>query len=113
MAERTVKAAVTSYQAPDGTTRFALRGETVDVADDYLETFDRLENVAVRRDEPVESPAAAVEDPASEFTPQEPPRAGRGSGVDAWATYARSIGITVPDDATRDDIIALVDDSNE
>lgn len=39
----------------------------------------------------------------------EPPRGGPGSGRDAWAAYAESKGIAVPEDATRDDIVALVD----
>lgn len=39
----------------------------------------------------------------------EPPRGGPGSGRDAWAAYAESKGIAVPDDASRDDIVALVD----
>jgi len=38
-----------------------------------------------------------------------PPRAGKGSGLTVWSAYADSIGITVPEDATREDIIALVD----
>lgn len=41
--------------------------------------------------------------------PVEPPRSGKGSGVEAWRTYADALGITHPDDATRDDIVALVD----
>jgi hypothetical protein len=36
----------------------------------------------------------------------EPPRAGRGSGRDAWAAYAANHGVDVPEDMTRDDIIA-------
>lgn len=40
---------------------------------------------------------------------QAPPRAGRGSGRDAWAAYAASLGVEVPGDATREDIIAAVD----
>jgi len=39
----------------------------------------------------------------------EPKRAGKGSGRDAWHAYAESIGLDVPDDASRDDIIAAVD----
>lgn len=39
----------------------------------------------------------------------EPPRAGKGSGLEAWRTYAQAQGISVPDDANRDDIIAAVD----
>lgn len=43
----------------------------------------------------------------------EPPRGGPGSGADAWAAYAEIKGIKVPDDASRDDIIAAVDAANE
>lgn len=39
----------------------------------------------------------------------EPPRSGKGSGVEAWREYATSLGVEVADDATRDDIIAVVD----
>jgi hypothetical protein len=38
----------------------------------------------------------------------EPPRGGAGSGRDAWAAYAAEKGVTVPDDASRDDIIAAL-----
>lgn len=38
-----------------------------------------------------------------------PPLSGRGSGKGAWADYAEELGIDVPEDATRDDIVALVD----
>lgn len=41
--------------------------------------------------------------------PKEPPRRGRGSGRKAWADYAAKIGVDVPDDASRDDIIELVE----
>lgn len=43
----------------------------------------------------------------------EPPRAGKGSGVDAWRSYAESRGVALEDDMTRDDIIAAVDLSKE
>lgn len=63
-----------------------------------------------------DGPAEAVESiPASPpETPEgpelkEPPRKGRGSGVEAWRTYAGQIGIELPDGASRDDILALVD----
>lgn len=39
-----------------------------------------------------------------------PPRAGKGSGLAAWVTYARSLGLEVTDDAERADVIAAVDD---
>lgn len=38
-----------------------------------------------------------------------PPRHGVGSGRDPWAAYATSLGIQVPDDAGRNDIIVLVE----
>ena len=49
-----------------------------------------------------EAPGGAVQ------APQQPPTSGKGSGLDSWRDYATSLGITVPDDATRDDIIAAV-----
>lgn len=39
----------------------------------------------------------------------EPPRSGKGSGADAWRTYAESMGVTVDEDMSRDDIIAQLD----
>ena len=50
----------------------------------------------------VEAPPAAG--------PVAPPRAGKGSGLDAWVAYAEALGLDVDPDATRDDIIAAVDD---
>lgn len=38
-----------------------------------------------------------------------PPRRGRGSGRDAWAAWAEACEVDVPSDASRDDIIALVE----
>ena len=42
--------------------------------------------------------------------PVKPPVAGSGSGKEAWAEYATAVGITVPDDANKGDIVALVAD---
>jgi len=39
----------------------------------------------------------------------EPPRSGKGSGKGAWADYAEELGVAVPADASKEDIIALVD----
>lgn len=39
----------------------------------------------------------------------EPPRSGRGSGLGAWAAWAESLELEVPEGANRDDVIALVD----
>lgn len=38
-----------------------------------------------------------------------PPKSGRGSGVGAWSDYAAEQGVTVDDDATRDDIIEALE----
>lgn len=38
-----------------------------------------------------------------------PPRAGPGSGRDAWASYAAQQGVQVPSGATRDEIIGLTE----
>lgn len=38
-----------------------------------------------------------------------PPRAGAGSSKDKWVAYAEANGVTVDEDATRDDIIAAVE----
>jgi hypothetical protein len=43
--------------------------------------------------------------------PVAPPRSGAGSGRDAWASYARELGLEVTPDLNRDDIIALVEES--
>jgi hypothetical protein len=56
-------------------------------------------------DEP-DAPAADGDDGADE----EPPLGGPGSGTAEWKAYAESKGIDVPEDAGRDDIVALVRD---
>lgn len=55
---------------------------------------------------------AGADDAPAEPAPTDdgaPPRAGKGSGRDAWADHAASLGIEVTDEATRDEIIDLVD----
>ncbi|MFE3657274.1 hypothetical protein [Streptomyces sp. NPDC059165] len=42
----------------------------------------------------------------------EPPRAGKGSGLDAWQRYADSRGIGYDAEMSRDDVIAVVDAAN-
>lgn len=37
-----------------------------------------------------------------------PPRSGAGSGADAWAAYAATVGVDVADDASREDIITAL-----
>lgn len=58
-------------------------------------------------DEPV-TPEPTVADPN-----QEPPRSGKGSGLEAWKAHAVARGFEVPDGASRDDIIAAVDAAKE
>jgi hypothetical protein len=53
--------------------------------------------------EPAAEPAAVTESGA-------PPRAGAGSGRDAWVAYAESQGVAVTDDMTRDEIIEAVEE---
>jgi hypothetical protein len=53
--------------------------------------------------------------PASADEPDgggEPPRSGKGSSTEAWQKYAASLGVEVPEDASRDDIVAAVDAHN-
>lgn len=63
---------------------------------------------------PVQDPPATVElrEPAKPglhlAAPAAPPRRGRGATTPAWLAYAEALGVTVPDGATRDDIIAAV-----
>lgn len=41
---------------------------------------------------------------SAEGTP--PPKAGRGSSLEAWSAYAEAQGVNIDDDAKREDIIA-------
>lgn len=45
----------------------------------------------------------------------EPPRSGKGSGVEAWREYADKLGWfeDIPEDATRDDIMQSIDDERK
>jgi hypothetical protein len=38
-----------------------------------------------------------------------PPKAGRGSGLDAWKAYASVHEVEVPDGASKDDVIAALE----
>jgi hypothetical protein len=38
-----------------------------------------------------------------------PPRSGPGSGAPEWRAYARSVGVDVDDNASRDDVVAALD----
>ncbi|CAL9592477.1 hypothetical protein SUDANB1_05253 [Streptomyces sp. enrichment culture] len=43
---------------------------------------------------------------AGDGTGEAPPRTGRGSGIEAWRTFAEQNGVGTDSDMTRDDIIA-------
>lgn len=73
---------------------------------------------------PEETPEVPEETPDEETPPEpegseqsetleEPPRGGAGATGDAWREYASALGLEVPEDAGRDDIVALVDASRE
>lgn len=70
------------------------------------EEKDRLAGAGLVEVVGAEAPAEVLDDVAG----GEPPRAGKGSGRGEWAAYAASLGIEVDPAATRDDIIAAVDD---
>lgn len=39
----------------------------------------------------------------------QPPRSGKGSGLEAWRAYAEAVGVTVPADSSRTQIIEFVE----
>jgi len=111
MAEREVKVGLASFRRADAPSDtevfgFGLLGQTVDVHGDDLERFDRLNGPSAAPTVPLPTVA-----PVNELTRPEPPRSGRGSGVEAWVAYAESLDLIVPEDPSRDEVIALVDDS--
>lgn len=53
-------------------------------------------------------PAARAAVAAVSTGPTPPPLAGSGSGEKAWAAYAEQLGVSVPEDAKRDDIVDAV-----
>jgi hypothetical protein len=87
---------------PAGNLEMAGKGEVFTVRDQA--EADRLTKMGAAL-APEEEPAPA------ELEPQEPPRVGPGSSREAWAEYADAKGLTVPEGATRDQVIALVDDA--
>lgn len=114
MAEREVKIGVATYMAATSSDKepvwgFGLFGQSVDVHDSDVERFDRLNGAAATP--PVPLPVNPDPEVLADGELIEPPRSGRGSGADAWAEYADNLGLLVPESATRDDIIALVDES--
>ncbi|MCW2674794.1 MAG: hypothetical protein JWP14_3383 [Frankiales bacterium] len=53
----------------------------------------------------------APETPPGDETPQIPPRQGAGSGKAAWHAYAKTVGLDVAEDTSRDDVIELLEDA--
>lgn len=87
----------------------------VDNGDGKSQVFSPGEPMPEWAEEHVKNPKVWSDDgksPAKEAPqadPVEPPRSGPGSSKDAWVEYARSRGVEVADDATREDIFAAVD----
>lgn len=55
----------------------------------------------------LEQAQAAADAPGSES--KVPPRQGPGSGADKWRAYAKSVGVEVGEDASRDDVIVALE----
>jgi hypothetical protein len=76
-----------------------------------VEIFTPESNVPGWAAEAINNPDVwAAEKPAPTVEATEPPRAGAGSGRDAWVAYAESVGVSVTEDMGRDDIVAAVDE---
>lgn len=72
------------------------------------------EHLLASREKPAKAPAASepAEPPSgSDDAPVEPPRSGKGASKAAWAEYAATLGIELDSDASRDDLIAAVDEA--
>jgi hypothetical protein len=52
---------------------------------------------------------APKDEPGSPEGP--PPHSGKGSGLKQWLDYAQSNGVSVPEDASRDDVIEACDEA--
>ena len=48
-----------------------------------------------------------LESPTDPAAP--PPKAGRGSGLDAWTAYAHSYGVAVPEGMKRDELVEVLE----
>lgn len=90
-----------------------------DVLQDLYDLLDeRLPEPWAKGPVPVKEPAPAgpprtavpVSEPAPDL-PEPPPRAGRGSSLPAWHTWAVLAGVTLTEDMTRDQIIGACIDA--
>lgn len=84
-------------RGPDGGPRYLAAGEELPDWATALVDPSRLK----------EAPPAPAPAPAPKVDP--PPRSGAGSSTDAWANYAETMGVQVPLDAERKEIIAALD----
>jgi hypothetical protein len=93
----------------------AITNPNVFAAEVEEKSTTKSEPKAEKKEPKTSKPATTATDAASGETSAsdgEPPRAGTGSGGDAWSTYATgTLGLTVPEGAKKADIIQLVDDA--
>lgn len=64
----------------------------------------------------ITNPAAWASDDPESTQPvgsERPPMSGKGSGRNAWAAYAETIGVAVDADMTREDIAAAVEEAEQ
>lgn len=73
---------------------------------------DRGDEVARLLARIAELEAAQVSGPAGDGL-KPPPRQGPGSGADRWRAYAASVDVEVPADASREDVIAALDEAGK
>ncbi|MFE0039436.1 hypothetical protein [Streptomyces sp. NPDC059015] len=74
---------------------------------DEVPSWARVDDRLIEGAGDKQAPSTAGSSTAGEVT--EPPRAGKGSGLEAWQRYADSRGIGYDSGMSRDDIIAAVD----
>ena len=77
-----------------------------DVPDEQVRVALRLGLIA-----PLSEPSPEPGPVAAQEVGGPPPKGGAGSGLDAWAAYARANGATPPAGATRDQIQAVLRDA--
>lgn len=107
-----------AYSEPNGVQRVLRPGDLVDDNDpavkgraDKFETVEANAHRATERaagkpvDGVIEQATKAPGEKRAVQVPDAPPKSGPGSGRDAWAAYAASLGVEVTDDMNRDDIV--------
>jgi len=100
MAARTIATGIGTYQNPAGVWTFGQLGDEVDVHEDDLERFDRLNVIQGAEPEqkpgPVEGPAVPEGDPSEEWTVKE------------LEAYASEHGVDLSDAKNKADKLAAV-----